>query len=97
MSHDQLLHLAGMARVHDYGPCFRNGFDDFLKKKGVIREHSSMYNPASNGMAEQGMQRVKSIIRKAVMMKQSVERAVAKFCNTRMQGQLSPSEMFFGR
>merc|ERR1712082_355057 len=81
----------------DYGPCFRTGFDEFLKSKGANRERSSAHNPASNGMAEQGVQRVKNVIRKAVMAKQSVEQAVSEFRNTAMQGQLSPAEMFFGR
>ena len=81
----------------DYGPCFRTGFDDFLKKKWAIHERSSAYNTASNRLDEQGVQRVKAIICKAVMAKQSMEHAVAECRITRMQGQLSPSEMFFGR
>ena len=81
----------------DYGPCFQKSFDDWLLKKGTKHEQSSAYNPSSNGLAEQGMQRVKSVIRKAVMAWELVDLAVAEFRNAWIQAQFSPSEMFFKR
>ena len=64
---------------------------------GIRRETSSFYNPASNGMAENGVQRVKKVIIRTKLARESVDVAVAEFRNSRMQGQPAPNDLFFKR
>ena len=48
-------------------------------------------------MAENGVQRVKKVIKRATLAGESVEVAVAEFRNSRMFRQPAPSELFFRR
>ena len=48
----------------DDGPAFRKGFTDYLKGLGIKHNHSSAYNPSSNGLAERGVRQLKDVLKK---------------------------------
>ena len=56
----------------DWGPSFREPFDTWCNNSGIIREVSSAYSPSLNGIAEQGVQRVKRIIKCPAMSCESM-------------------------
>ena len=43
----------------DDGPCYRGKFTDYCQKYGIKHEVSSAYNPASNGLSESGVKKLK--------------------------------------
>ncbi|XP_059092227.1 uncharacterized protein LOC131887614 [Tigriopus californicus] len=49
----------------DNGPQFRGPFTAFCEELGIIHETSSPYNPRSNGLAEEAIKNMKSLLKKS--------------------------------
>ena len=82
----------------DAGPCFRGQFTTWCKDHGIHHDHSSAYNAASNGQAEQAVARTKKVLKRARESGQSPELALQEFRNLKMaDADVSPSELFYGR
>ena len=82
----------------DYGPAFRENFGTKMAEMGIVWERSSAYHSQSNGMAEQGVKRIKRCIRKAKRAKEPVDLALAELRLCPMIGcKASPAEIFFKR
>ena len=81
----------------DYGPAFRESFNNWCKDNAIHRECSSAYHSPSNGLAEAGVARVKKTLKRAAMAKENIEKAMAAYRNTAMVDQGAPAELFFGR
>ena len=66
---------------------------------GIIVEHSSAYNPASNGISESGVKRLKNIIIKSHLKTQTDidQAAYAYNSKTRSNGQGHPLDLFLKR
>jgi len=84
--------------ITDGGPQFRSEFKEFCKQHHIIYEPSSAFHPQSNGLAEAGVKRCKSLLEKVDSF-QEFRRALLQYRNVPRSdtGLLSPAELFFGR
>ena len=89
----------GLPRVvrADYGPQFRGPFNNWLDSLGIIRETSSAYNPASNGLAEKAVGDVKRVLKKLtgredlLQVTAGINNMIRSDCNA------TPTELMAGR
>ena len=81
----------------DYGPQFRGPFNNWIDSLGIIRETSSAYNPASNGLAEKAVGDVKRVLKKLtgqedlLQVTAGINNMIRSDCNT------TPAELMAGR
>jgi transposase InsO family protein len=81
----------------DGGPCFRDKFEGWCEKMGIRWDLSSVAHPASNGLAEAGVKRVKHLLLKTGS-EAAFNEAMEVFRRTPMSdGRPAPSTVFFGR
>jgi transposase InsO family protein len=79
----------------DGGPQFRHEFEDWCTANSIIFELSSARNPASNGLAEAAVKRVKHLLEK-IDGPSSLSRALLALRNTPMaNGRESPAQALF--
>ena len=82
------------------GTCFTSAqFDEFCKLNGIKHITSSLYHPASNGLAERAVQTVKTALRKTTgNLKDRLYRVLSAYRTTPQTtcGQ-SPAELIFKR
>ena len=82
----------------DGGPAFRQGFTDYLKGLGIQHNHSSAYNPSSNGLAERGVRQLKDVLKKVTKPSAEQLREIIYNINNHVQPNCgSASERFFRR
>ena len=79
----------------DGGPQFRGPFDVYCKRKGIIHELSSPYNPQSNGHAEASVKIAKHLLLKSPGT--NFPAALATWRNTDRDNKPSPNELMFCR
>lgn len=66
--------------VSDNGPPFTsNEFADFLKAGGIEHIFTAPYHPSSNGAAENSVRILKNVIKKAVLEKTDIKKALDTF------------------
>ena len=89
----------GFAEVirSDNGPQFRQEFDSFCKKHGIVHETSSPYFPQSNGHAESGVKICKQLLQKQDHHWDNFLLALLEWRNTPKPDGISPAQMMFGR
>jgi hypothetical protein len=82
----------------DFGPGFRQTFEEDLSKLGVKVDHSSAYNPQSNGMVEHAVRSFKELIKKSGPLSQLQMHELIYCINAREQapGAGSPLARFLG-
>ena len=80
----------------DGGPQFREEFKEFCRAYGIKHEISSPYNPASNGLAENAVKQLKSLLKKNSSPTE-FRRSLLQWRNTPRADGLSPAQLFFGR
>ena len=81
----------------DGGPQFRQDFEEWCSANSIAFELSSARNPASNGLAEAGVKRVKHLLEK-IDGPSSFTRGLLALRNTPMSnGRPSPAQAFFTR
>ena len=82
----------------DNGPQFRGPFKQMCEDFKVIMEHSSPYNPASNGAAEKGLGILKKLLKKCSESGESFDKAFNIYRDTpKGDCEISPSRLFFRR
>ena len=88
--------LPHSVRSYD-GLAFRQGFTDYLKGLG-IHNHSSAYNPSSNGLAERGVRQLKDVLKKVAKPSTEQLREIILNINNHVQPNCgTASERFFRR
>ena len=82
----------------DFGPGFRQTFENDLSNMGVKVEHSSGYNPQSNGMVERAVRSLKELLKKSGPLSQLQIHELVYCINAREQaaGAGSPLARFLG-
>ena len=82
----------------DFGPGFRQSFKEDLSKIGVKVDHSSAYNPQSNGMVERAVRSIKELLKKSGALTQLQVHELVYCINAREQaaGAGSPLARFLG-
>ncbi|XP_049886457.1 uncharacterized protein K02A2.6-like [Pectinophora gossypiella] len=66
--------------VSDNGPQFASGeLESFIKSNGIEHIFTAPYHPASNGLAENAVRTLKRVIKKALIEKKNVDRALWTF------------------
>jgi hypothetical protein len=82
----------------DNGPQFRGPFEALCDDMKVKVEHSSPYNPVSNGSAEKGLGVLKKLLKKCSDSGESFDKAFAIYKDTpRGDCVVSPSRLFYRR
>lgn len=81
----------------DGGPQFRSAFKDFCDVHGIQCETSSPYNPQSNGLAENGVKAVKSLLKKTNGGTLDFKKALLEWRNAPRPDGVSPAYAFYGR
>ena len=82
----------------DFGPGFRQTFEQDLSELGVKVAHSSAYNPQSQGMVERAVRSIKELLKKSGPLSQLQVHELVYCINAREQqgGQGSPLARFLG-
>ena len=81
----------------DGGPQFRGEFSRFCDQFGIKHELSAPYNPRSNGLAESGVEIIKSILVKCLGEGKDMHRTLYEWRNVPRQHGYSPAPLMFGR
>ena len=83
----------------DFGPGFRDTFEQKMKELGVSVIHSSAYNSQSNGLVERGVRSLKHILNRSGRLSELQLHKIMFLINAREQpgGVGSPSSRFLGR
>ena len=94
---DKIMRIFGIPITcrTDGGPQFRGPFDDYCKRKGIVHETLSPYNPRSNGHAEAAVKAAKHLIIKT--RPTEFPSALAAWRNTVRENKPSPNELMFCR
>ena len=86
--------------VSDNATIFKSEeFLKFTKKNGINKTYSAPNHPASNGLAERGVQTIKSKLKKiknSKSVKQNLVSILAAYRNTPVVDSKTPAEMVFG-
>ncbi|BES93435.1 Hypothetical Protein NTJ_06246 [Nesidiocoris tenuis] len=89
--------------VSDNGTQFKSSeFRNFCESLGIIQKLTAPYHPATNGLAERGVQSLKASIRSSVNEGSNVQDAVLKFLTSYRRSPhsvtgKSPASLFLGR
>ena len=83
----------------DFGPVFRESFEEGMRKPGVRVIHSSAYNPQSNGLVERGVRSLKHLLKRSARLSELQLHELLYCINAREQqgGAGSPLSRFLGR
>ena len=94
---DKIMRIFGIPITcrTDGGPQFRGPFEDYCKRKGIVHETSSPYNPRSNGHAEAAVKAAKHLILKT--RPSEFPSALANWRNTARENKPSPNKLMFCR
>ena len=94
---DKITRIFGipLACRTDGGPQFWGPFDEYCKRKGIVHETSSPYNPRSNGHAEAAVKAAKHLLLKT--RPTEFPSALAAWRNTAKEDKPSPNELMFCR
>ena len=82
---------------YDRSPHFCRAFEDLLRECSIPTNPSSLYNPESNGLAEQHVGLAKNLLKKCLESKEDYQTAISVMNATTRPCGYSPSEMFLKR
>ena len=69
----------------DFGPGFRESFEEGMRKLGVRVIHSSAYNPQSNGLVERGVRSFQHLLKRSVRLSELQLHELLNCINVREQ------------